>query len=36
MFAQAATGQLSPEDAVKEAEDKCKRIFEKWRERKLL
>ena len=36
MFAKAATGNLSPEDAVKEAEDKCKAIFEKWRERKLL
>src|SRR5919206_1592306 len=36
MFAQAATGNLSPEDAVKEADEKCRRIFEKWRERKLL
>ena len=36
MFAKAATGTLSPEDAIKEAEDKCKGIFEKWRERKLL
>jgi multiple sugar transport system substrate-binding protein len=36
MFAQAATGSLSPEDAVKEADEKCRRIFEKWRERKLL
>jgi multiple sugar transport system substrate-binding protein len=36
MFAQAATGALSPEDAVKEADEKCRRIFEKWRERKLL
>jgi len=36
MFAKAATGNMSPEDAVKEAEDKCKAIFEKWRERKLL
>jgi multiple sugar transport system substrate-binding protein len=36
MFAQAATGSLSPEDAVKEADEKSRRIFEKWRERKLL
>ena len=36
MFAQAATGTLSPEDAVKEADEKARRIFEKWRERKLL
>ena len=36
MFAQAATGALSPEDAVKEAEDKYRKIWEKWAERKLL
>jgi multiple sugar transport system substrate-binding protein len=36
MFAKAATGAASPEEAVKEAEDRCKAIFEKWRERKLL
>jgi len=36
MFAQASTGALSPEDAVKEAEGKCKRIWAKWRERKLI
>jgi multiple sugar transport system substrate-binding protein len=36
MFAKAASGNMSPEDAIKEAEDKCKSIFEKWRERKLL
>ncbi len=36
MFAKAAQGALSPEDAVKEAEAECKRIWEKWRERKLI
>ncbi|HWH76163.1 MAG TPA: extracellular solute-binding protein [Candidatus Binatus sp.] len=36
MFAKAAQGVLSPEDAVKEASDECKRIWDKWRERKLL
>src|SRR5215831_1435002 len=36
MFAKAAQGVLSPEDAVKEAEFECKRIWEKWRERKLI
>jgi len=36
MFAQAATGALSPEAAVKEAEDKYKKIWEKWAERKLI
>jgi len=36
MFAQASTGALSPEDAIKEAEGKCKRIWAKWQERKLI
>ena len=36
MFAQASTGALSPEDALKEAEGKCKRIWAKWQERKLI
>src|SRR5262249_18620459 len=36
MFAKAAQGVLSPEDAVKEAETEAKRIWEKWRERKLM
>jgi len=36
MFAKAAQGQMSPEDAVKEAEAKAKDIFAKWKERKLL
>src|SRR5207245_11244271 len=36
MFAKAAQGVMSPEDAVKEAEAKSREIFAKWRERKLL
>ncbi len=36
MFAKAATGDLTPEAAVKEAEQKCKAIWEKWQERKLI
>jgi multiple sugar transport system substrate-binding protein len=36
MFAKAAQGVLSPEDAVKEAEAKARDIFAKWKERKLL
>ncbi len=36
MFAKASQGVLSPEDAVKEAATECKRIWDKWRERKLL
>ena len=36
MFAKAAQGVMSPEDAVKEAEAKAKDIFAKWKERKLL
>jgi multiple sugar transport system substrate-binding protein len=36
MFAKAAQGVMSPEDAVKEAEAECKRIWDKWRERKLI
>jgi multiple sugar transport system substrate-binding protein len=36
MFAQASTGAASPEDAIKEAEGKCKQIWAKWKERRLL
>jgi multiple sugar transport system substrate-binding protein len=36
MFAKAASGAAKPEEAVKEAEDACKRIFAKWRERGLV
>jgi len=31
MFAKAATGDETPENAIKQAEATCKRIFEKWR-----
>jgi len=33
MFAKAAKGVLSPEDAIREAEAACKRIFAKWKEK---
>src|ERR671936_116285 len=36
MFAKAAQGIMSPENAVKEAEAKARDIFAKWKERKLL
>jgi len=36
MFAKASTGALSPEDAIKEAEAECRRIYAKWKERGLL
>jgi multiple sugar transport system substrate-binding protein len=36
MFAKVATGNARPEDALKEAEDKAKQIWAKWKERKLL
>jgi multiple sugar transport system substrate-binding protein len=36
MFAKAATGKLSPEEAINEAEAKCKDIFAVWREKGLL
>ena len=36
MFAKASTGAMSPEDAVKEADAKCRAIWQKWKERKLL
>ena len=36
MFAQAATNAMSPEDAVKEADAKARKIWQKWKERKLL
>ena len=36
MFAQAATGAMSPDDAVKEADAKARKIWQKWKERKLL
>jgi len=36
MFGQASTGAMSPEDAVKEADAKARKIWQKWKERKLL
>jgi multiple sugar transport system substrate-binding protein len=36
MFAKAASGALSPEEALNEADLACKRIFAKWQERGLL
>ncbi|MHB8729514.1 MAG: ABC transporter substrate-binding protein [Sulfuricaulis sp.] len=33
MFAKAATGDMTPEQAVKEANASCERIFAKWREK---
>jgi multiple sugar transport system substrate-binding protein len=36
MFGKAASGALSPEEAIKEAEAKCKRIWSKWKERGLI
>lgn len=36
MFAKAATGALSPEEAIKEAEAACKQIWQKWQERGLI
>ncbi len=36
MFAKAATGTLSPEAAISEAEAACKQIWQKWQERGLI
>ncbi len=36
MFAKAASGAMSPADAVKEADRRCKAIHEKWREKNLV
>jgi len=36
MFAKAASGALSPEGAVKEAEQRYRRLWDKWADRKLL
>jgi multiple sugar transport system substrate-binding protein len=33
MFAQAATGKLTPEEALSQADAQVQRIFQKWRER---
>ncbi len=36
MFEKAATGKATPEDAIREAEAKCKHIFALWKEQGLL
>lgn len=36
MFAKAASGAMPPADAIKEADAKCRAIFAKWHEKKLL
>jgi multiple sugar transport system substrate-binding protein len=36
MFAKAAVGAETPEAALKQAEAACKRIWDKWRERKMI
>jgi multiple sugar transport system substrate-binding protein len=36
MFAKAATGTMSPHDAIKEADKKCKAIFAKWHSKGLV
>jgi len=36
MFGKVAAGQASPEDALKEADSACKRIFAKWKEKGLV
>ncbi|MCC6472426.1 MAG: extracellular solute-binding protein [Burkholderiales bacterium] len=36
MFAKAASGAMSPEAAIKEADTKCKAIFAKWQAKKLV
>ena len=36
MFAKAATGALSPKDALAEASTRTKEIFKKWREKKMV
>ena len=36
MFAQAATGAMQPEDAIREAEKKYQAVWAKWKERKLI
>jgi multiple sugar transport system substrate-binding protein len=36
MFAKAATGALSPKDALAEANTRAKQIFDKWRQKKMV
>ena len=33
MFARAATGQLTPEEALDQADNEVRHIFQKWKER---
>jgi hypothetical protein len=33
MFAQAASGKLTPEEAMRQTNEKVQRIFQKWRDR---
>jgi multiple sugar transport system substrate-binding protein len=33
MFAKAASGAATPEEALKEADAQCRRIFGKWKEK---
>lgn len=36
MFAKAAAEASTPEEAIKEAEEKCVRIYAKWKEKNLI
>lgn len=36
MFAKAASGNMSPQDAIREADKKCRAIFAKWHEKNLV
>jgi multiple sugar transport system substrate-binding protein len=36
MFAKAATGALSPKDAMAEASTRARQIFDKWRQKKMV
>ncbi len=36
MFAKAASGSATPEEALKEADAACKRIFAKWKDKGLV
>lgn len=36
MFAKAATGDETPENAIKAADTTCRRVFEKWREKGMI
>jgi multiple sugar transport system substrate-binding protein len=36
MFSEAATGEAKPEDAIKDADAACKKIFDKWREKGII